>query len=473
MLGSRTHPVPMGSNSKPGPTATRLSRPIRELHRTWRDLCSSHSWTDPDGSRQPGVERIAAELASNFDRYWSASRSVTDGPIDVVDMFSGCGGMSAGFRALNGLLPAFRFAGALDIDHVSNQSYESNLGLRPFQGDLSELATRSTLPRSVMPFRRIRAPLILIGCAPCQGFSSYRNCRGLEDRRNPLFLDFAHLACKLTPDAVVAENVPELFTDRYWGLVQDARALLEKSGYYVHLNVHNLAEFGLPQERFRALLVAMRRPFGLPACGFLEREQFKTVRKTIAHLPRVSAGTHHESDEMHYSAGHRDSTLRTIRAVPKNGGSRPPDAGPECLRRAAHRNGRAVYEDVYGRLYWDKPAITITGYARNPASGRFVHPEQDRGLTVREAALLQGFPDDYWFAGSLDDRFRQIGNAVPPPFSAYVAALVLEALLKQRPNTEFSPGIIRSVGPSFSRLIPALKAGRRDTALDARKRTSS
>ena len=81
-----------------------------------------------------------------------------------------------------------------------------------------------------------------------------------------------------------------------------------------------------------------------------------------------------------------------------------------ALRRAAERNGRAVYEDVYGRLYWDKPAITITAYARNPASGRFIHPEQDRGLTVREAALLQGFPRCYWFAGSLDSKFRQIGK---------------------------------------------------------------
>lgn len=165
---------------------------------------------------------------------------------------------------------------------------------------------------------------------------------------------------------------------------------------------------------------------------------------------------------MHYSAGHSRSTINTIRQVPKDGGSRPPHAGPECLRRAAKRNGRAVYEDVYGRLSWDRPAITVTAYARNPASGRFVHPEQDRGLTVREAALLQGFPSDYWFSGSLDQRFRQIGNAVPPAFAAFLATHLLGELMAEPLHvSSFDPGISEPVGPSFSRLIPALKAGHR------------
>ena len=430
-----------------------------ELRERWRAVWSAHAH---NGNRPEGVELVAAELAGNLDKYWSAAHVVTDGPVDVVDMFSGCGGMSAGFRALNGLVPAFRFAGAIDIDNVSNRSYQANLGIAPLQGDVSQLAGCDPLPKAVMPRRRRRAPLVLIGCAPCQGFSSYRNRYGLKDTRNSLFMDFANLAARLLPDAVVVENVPELLTDRYWRLVQNARDLLGHCGYCVHLNVHNMAEFGLPQERFRALLVAMRRPFRFPARGFLERAQFRTVRDTIAGLPRVSGGERCEIDEMHYSAGHKESTLRTIRAVPKDGGSRPPHVGPECLRRAAERNGRAVYEDVYGRLYWDRPAITITAYARNPASGRFIHPEQDRGLTVREAALLQGFPRTYWFAGSLDDRFRQIGNAVPPIFSAYVACFVLDALLSRKRSSQFSPGVVESMGPSFSRLIATLKAGHRD-----------
>ena len=475
MLDSRAHLVPAGDDSKRTRAEKQGAGTMRRLRTRWREVCSSRvgSGRETDRFRRDGLKRIAAELAGNLDRYWTASRTVTDGPVDVVDMFSGCGGMSAGFRAVNGLVPAFRCAGAIDIDRTSSRSYESNLGIAPLTEDLSELAARDSLTKAAMPGRRQRAPLVLIGCAPCQGFSSYRNRDGAKDRRNPLFMDFAKVASRLLPAAVVVENVPELLTDRYWHLVRDARALLERCGYYVHLNVHNMAEFGLPQARFRALLVAMRRPFRLPERGFLRKERFRTVRDTIADLPSVNAGERHESDEMHYSAGHKESTLCTIRAVPKDGGSRPPHVGPECLRRAAERNGRAVYEDVYGRLYWDKPSITITAYARNPASGRFIHPEQDRGLTVREAALLQGFPREYWFAGSLDDRFRQIGNAVPPTFSAYIACFILDALLSRKRHPSFSPGIVESVGSSFSRLIAALKAGHRDAPWSKGERGAS
>jgi DNA (cytosine-5)-methyltransferase 1 len=215
-------------------------------------------------------------------------------------------------------------------------------------------------------------------------------------------------------------------------------------------------------------MVAMPKPFTAPE-GFLGRDEFRTVRHAIGDLPSVKAGERNPNDEMHYSAGHKRSTIETIKAVPKDGGSRPEHIGPECLRRAARKNGRAVYEDVYGRLCWDRPAITITAYARNPASGRYVHPEQDRGLTVREAALLQGFPRNYWFAGSLDQRFRQIGNAVPPAFAIFLAAhLVGELLAQPVEPKEFDRGITEPVGPSFSRLIPALKAGYRREALVCR-----
>jgi DNA (cytosine-5)-methyltransferase 1 len=233
---------------------------------------------------------------------------------------------------------------------------------------------------------------------------------------------------------------------------------LEKAGYYVHLNVYNLASFGVPQERFRAVLLAMRKPF-MPPKGFLSRRFFRTVRQAIGNLPPVDSGQKHATDPMHYSAGHSASTLRTIRAVPPNGGSRPYNVGPECLRKASQRHGRPAYEDVYGRLFWDRPSITITAYARNPASGRFVHPEQNRGLSIREAALLQSFPSKYSFLGSLDDCFRQIGNAVPPAFSSSLAFHLLgEMLAPPILATAFDPGIRKPVGSSFSRLIPSLKS---------------
>jgi len=400
------------------------------------------------------------ELALNLDRYWNLSEGRSNGPVKVIDMFSGCGGMSTGFRAVNGLLPVFDLVHAVDIDHVANRSYERNLALRPAESDVAEIARRQTafakLQQIAEPRRGL--PFVLIGCAPCQGFSSHRNSAGESDQRNSLFLDFARIAARLGPEAVVVENVPELLTHKYWPFVLEARAILKRAGYHVHIGVHNMAAFGVPQERFRAVLLAMRQPFRAPS-GFLGRPKYRTVRDAIGDLPRIKAGERFAKDEMHYTAGHQESTLATIRAVPKDGGSRPADVGPACLRRVAERQGKAAYEDVYGRLSWDKPAITITAYSRNPASGRFVHPEQDRGLSVREAAVLQGFPRSYWFHGSLDERFRQVGNAVPPTFAAHLAMHILGELLGvELPESEVDHGVERPLGHSFSRMIPSLKA---------------
>lgn len=400
--------------------------------------------------------------ALRLNENWKRAKQVPPGPIDVIDMFSGCGGMSTGFLSVNGESPAFRLAGAVDIDEVANRSYELNLGVKPFHADIGELARKPKLLAEIIGAVRpdLSRPLVLIGCAPCQGFSSHRNEAGAGDPRNSLFVDFARIAAKLRPAAIVVENVPELLTDRYWPFVARAREILKKAGYFVHVGVHNMAEFGVPQERFRALMLAMPKKFR-PPTKLLTRSEFRTVRDAIGGLPPVKAGERHPADPMHYTAGHKQSTLETIMAVPPDGGSRPDHVGPDCLRRAKERNGRAVYEDVYGRLSWDRPAITITAYARNPASGRYVHPEQHRGLSVREAALLQSFPDDYQFAGSLDERFRQIGNAVPPAFAAHLASHVLRELHSEEPLESFDEGITKPVGPSFSRLIPALKAGHR------------
>ena len=430
--------------------ATVLATTLKQAKNT------SERAVDPRANAQIAGEKLSTQVTD----YWARARAAKSGPIRVMDMFSGCGGMSTGFRTANGIGPIFDIRGAVDIDPVANRSYAANHGVDPLCEDLGRLA-RS--PKKLQEFLSRTgfgegSANILIGCAPCQGFSSHRNDEGENDPRNSLFVDFARIAAKIRPDAVVVENVPEILTERYWPFVQHARQILEKAGYYVHVNVHNMAEFGVPQERFRALMLAMKKPFVAPE-GFLSRPDFLTVRDAISDLPPVEAGVRHPTDPMHFSAGHKESTIDTIRAVPKNGGNRPDHVGPACLRRAKERSGKAIYEDVYGRLHWDKPAITITAYARNPASGRFVHPEQDRGLTVREAALLQGFPMGYDILGNLDERFRQIGNAVPPAFSAYLAMHVVgELLATPLPAGEFDKGIESPVGSSFSRMIPGLKS---------------
>jgi DNA (cytosine-5)-methyltransferase 1 len=382
------------------------------------------------GGTRHRIERLAETAPSRLAEWWAAGRSVWDGPVDIIDLFSGCGGMSAGFRAVNGIAPAFRHVLAVDIDSIANATYERNLGLTPALEDVSVLASSPKRMETLLRYsgRRENHPLVLIGCAPCQGFSSHRKSSEPQDSRNDLFEDFARLATKLSPDFIVIENVPELCTDRHWPRLKRVRDRFLKAGYVVHLAVHNFAEFGLPQERFRAVMLAARTSFHAPV-GFLSREEFRTVRDAIGALPAVEPGIPHPDDLLHQSAGHRSSTIEMIRSVPKNGGRRRFDTGPPSLQALHKRQGKPGYEDVYGRLFWDRPAITITHYSRNPASGRFVHPEQD----------------------------RQIGNAVPPLVAAHVALTILAQLIDP-PSSQADIGVTEPLARSVARLIPSLKA---------------
>jgi DNA (cytosine-5)-methyltransferase 1 len=151
-----------------------------------------------------------------------------------------------------------------------------------------------------------------------------------------------------------------------------------------------------------------------------------TVREAIGKLkPLDPKGGVDSGDPMHKTSNHRDSTIQTLALIPKDGGARPRGVGPKCLDKVAG------FYDVYGRLWWDRPAITITARCRTPSCGRFTHPEQNRGLSIREAALLQGFPKTFIFKGPFDDCYKQIGNAVPPPFSVVLAQHIKKILLKK------------------------------------------
>lgn len=273
---------------------------------------------------------------------------------------------------------------------------------------------------------------------------------------------FASIAAELNPAAIVMENVPEMLSSKYWKHYNEAETLLRKNGYVVKQSIYNAAAFGVPQERFRSLVIAMKKDFLLPD-ELLGPKEYFNVREAIGQFPEIQPGMTHPDDELHRCAGHNPTTISTIKAVPKNGGSRPAGVGPACLDKV-----KGFY-DVYGRLFWNKPAITITHYSRNPASGRFTHPEQDRGLTAREAATLQSFPRGFQFRGSFDSIFRQIGEAVPPLFSTAVASKLLVELLSPPPNTleivTCRPSISEPVSNSYSSVIAGMKAARRCNGL--------
>ena len=340
--------------------------------------------------------------------------------VQVVDFFSGCGGMSYGFKTARTRNVRFVIKGALDIDKHANATYERMIGVAPIEEDVSTFASPSGIKRLRKAWSiSAKDPLIVIGCAPCQGFSSHRKKDRRIDDRNLLLERFAEIATGLRPDFIIMENVPEMFQDKYWKHFLAWRKIVEKAGYSVRAQIHNLAQFGVPQERYRAIIVAARDQgrLELPHPR-LAASKFKTVRDAIGYLPKLASGMTHSSDPMHVTSKHRPETLAIIKLIPKDGGSRsslPKNVGPECVRKV---DG---FRDVYGRLSWSSPAVAITARCRTPSCGRFTHPEQHRGLSVREAGLLQGFPQTFHFEGPFDDKFKQIGNAVSPIFSTALA----------------------------------------------------
>ena len=164
----------------------------------------------------------------------------------------------------------------------------------------------------------------------------------------------------------------------------------------------------------------------------------------------MQAGGKDPNDPMHMTSRHRKETIDILKQVPKDGGNRPRGIGPQCLDKVEG------FYDVYGRLAWDKTAVTITARCRTPSCGRFVHPDQDRGLSVREAALLQGFPADFYFEGPFDDKYKQIGNAVSPIFSTALAGHVL-TMLAGKNHAEKEEPITEPTFGSYSGMIAHVK----------------
>ena len=365
----------------------------------------------------------------SLNQWKPQTKGTPEAVFDVIDFFCCGGGMSLGFASL---WEFFRILGGVDVNSTSLKTYELNYGTQVLNADITTISPESNVIQQTFKLKKNR-PLVVIGCAPCQGFSAHRKKDGdkPEDERNTLIGYFSDIAVNLNPDFVVMENVPEILTGKYKNHYEEAKKVFAQNGYYVVQRVYNAAGFGVPQTRNRAIIVASKyKNFVLPD-ELLSEGEYKTVRDAIADLPYVDARCQTEmEDRYHRCSTHKQSTIDVIAQVPHDGGSRPKGVGPKCLDKV---NG---FSDVYGRLSWDKPSITITQYARNPASGRYSHPEQNRGLTIREAARLQSFPDGYLWNGSLGDVFKQIGEAVPPLLALAIATQIALTIKKQENNEQ-------------------------------------
>ena len=344
--------------------------------------------------------------------------------VQVYDFFAGCGGASRGFRAA-GMEIAF----ALDHDADARASFEANFPDAHFEfADIRKVSVEAV--RSRVEAER-SYPSLFSGCAPCQPFTKQNTTRPKLDRdeRVPLLTYFARLVEECQPDLVFVENVPGLQkldadSQPFGGFLRR----LDEAGYEVDYRPITLAKYGIPQRRRRLVLVGSRHgtirlPEETHGPG-APNERYATVRDLIGHLPPIRAGEEHQEVPNHRAANLSARNLERIEATPEGGGNRD---WPEHLKLECHK-GVSGYSDVYGRMSWDAPASGLTTRCTSYSNGRFGHPKQNRAISIREAACLQTFPENFVFEGSMVSMARQIGNAVPVRLAKLIGHRCIEHL---------------------------------------------
>lgn len=350
--------------------------------------------------------------------------------IPVLDFFCGCGGMSYGFKNTRQSHIAFDVLAGFDIDKHALQTYEANIKSPGYCIDISELSKEPDKLSNYVQLLNdgIERPFVFIGCAPCQGFSAHRKKDDRDDPRNNLMFAFAKICQHYLPDFVVMENVPEIVKGRFSNYFDKAREVLESSGYSLSVDVLDLSQYGVPQRRRRAIVIASRSGFINLPDPVLAFDEAVTVREAISHLRAIPSGGCDPYDEAHRAPSHIQRILDKIKLIPQDGGDRRslPDEEQLDCHSNIDTSKSPGFTDVYGRLRWDTPSVTITAKSSTPSCGRFLHPDQNRNISVREAAILQGFPQTYKFEGPFINQYRQIGEAVPPLFARFVAKSILE-----------------------------------------------
>lgn len=321
---------------------------------------------------------------------------------EVVDLFCGIGALSHGLK-----LAGFNVVAGYDIDENCKYAYEKNNDAEFFARDVAKLTAKE-----IEKHFSGKVPSVLAGCAPCQPFSTYKH-RYEEDPKWNFVTKFAALAVAVKPDFITMENVPALLKYKDGSVFKRFCSIIQKGGYDLEWSIERCERYGVPQKRRRLVVLASKKYH----LGCLKAdEKIVSVRQAIGRLPKVSAGEGHPKDPLHAASGLTKLNLKRIRASKPGGTWRD---WPKSLRAECHQRPTGkTYPGVYARMTWDDPSPTLTTQCYGFGNGRFGHPEQDRAITLREAAILQSFPQNYEFvpAGqkvSFVEVGRWIGNAVP------------------------------------------------------------
>lgn len=331
----------------------------------------------------------------------------------AIDLFCGAGGLTQGLKQAG-----FNVVGAIENHPTYAESYKlnhKNTNLKLC--DITEVNPSEYLKELSLKVGELD---LLAGCPPCQGYSTIgtRNRGKKNDPRNELVYEVLRFAIVFQPKTIMMENVPALANDNR---LKKLRKKLEEIGYKIDVKVLKMTHYNVPQARRRMIMLASKLANIEVVKQELDEDKMKTVRDAIAFLPQADKN----SDSLHSAVSKRTEKIKKlISMIPKDGGSRT-DLGEkyqlECHKRTSG------FKDVYGRMAWDKPSPTITGGCNNPSKGRFIHPVEDRVITLREAALLQTFPIDYKFSfkSGKTGVAMMIGNALPPTFIEFHARYLL------------------------------------------------
>lgn len=339
----------------------------------------------------------------------------------LIDLFAGAGGMTLGFthrKFCGGFEPVL----SIDYDQASVDTHASNFTGKSICADIEGWLENNKVP----------AADVVIGGPPCQGFSLL-NKKRVGDERRALWEPFLDIVEASKARVFVMENVAELLTsDEFRAIERRATKL----GFEVKAAVLNTANYGVPQTRKRTIAIGWK---GTTPPAFPPKEthalpgtlsklpRWRTVRDAIGDLPPYAIGTEigeGRTLDLHFGRTPTAVSLERYKAVPPGGNrfdlqKNAPEITPQCWIRKTSGG-----TDLFGRLWWDRPSVTIRTEFFKPEKGRYLHPEENRPITHREAARLMGFPDTFHFCGTKIEIARQIGNAVPPPFAGAIAKVV-------------------------------------------------
>ncbi|MFA6716145.1 MAG: DNA cytosine methyltransferase [Victivallales bacterium] len=353
----------------------------------------------------------------------------------LIDLFCGCGGLTSGFMQTG----AFDIVYANDNDAAALKTYRLNFDLDGIHAECRDIIDLVENSPELIP-----SADVIIGGPPCQGFSLLNKNR-LGDKRRELWVYYLRVAELADAKFIVMENVPQLLSSDEFILIKKS---LKKLGFkYIIAHILNSANYGVPEIRRRTIILASKNmPLMLPCPTHLDPEKLENIKNcypfskprkwnnvqsAMGDLP-VPQGTQIRNVpaplNLHFGRNPTPLSLERYKAVPP-GGNRfdlyrnRPDITPSCWIKK--KNGGT---DLFGRLWWDRPSVTIRTEFFKPEKGRYLHPNQHRPITHREAARIQTFDDNFKFYGSKTEIARQIGNAVPPVMAKAIAEELVLAM---------------------------------------------